>query len=916
MNKLFPSLGFKQSSLLFCCIFLLSCSTEKDSWVNRTFHQTTARYNGYYNAGVKLDEGLDALDRAYQDDFTEILPVLKTGDEKSAQSLYSYMDEVILKCSNVIQFHSMEIRRKERNKWIDENYLLIGKARFYKQEYASALQAFDFVARNFPKENGAKEAKVWIARTQLKRGNLNTAMGELEFLRAEKELPRKVKAELFSSLAWVHIELGNYVDAIDMLTKALAYTRKKDKKIRYTFILAQLNQKIEEYEIASGLYKRVIRYNPPYEFTFHSKLNRAKCFDVYSGSPEQIVKQLQKMIKDDKNIEYLDQVYYTLADVYLRNGSTMAAIDNLKLSVKYSIGNQEQLGLSYFTLAQLLFDQQRYVPAQMYYDSASRALPMDHPEYAQTVIKRNSLQDLVTYTQTIEREDSLQNLAVKSESERNRIIDNLIRELERKEQEEKELQEQGVFAQQNNQGNRPNSGSSGSGDWYFYNPSAMSVGFSDFQRKWGRRTLEDNWRRKNKQSQVNFDEEEAVVENTNAGPAEMDPKKRDFYLQNLPLTKEKMKASDKKIQEAYYKLGLIYKDKLKDYRAAIKSFLQLLEKYPDTDYELRAWYNLYQLYETTGYRSEMELYEAKIFKKYPKSDLANLMRDPEYFSKKEPKNAEADMFYRTAYEQFTSGQAEAALIAARRGLVMYKDNAIAPKLALLEALALGKTEGPESMKPRLKEIVTEYAGHEVSNKAQELLNMLGKLALQLEQAEKQDSTVSESGLDTGTEPVKDSTIETGNIAQADPTEGETGNEPETVEQTEEPIPSYYKEGLSGDFMYVLIVPVEGTDVNIFKNRLSDFNQANFAVEDLIVRNFQMGKEYQLITVRGFTNAQSGLRYFKATLNDINLAEVYGTTDFNHFVISQTNFGTFYGKRDISGYKRFFEARLLPLQSDN
>ena len=926
MNKPLLSNSLSLWTFILVGFLVLSCSTEKDRWVNRTFHQTTARFNGYFNAGEKLKEGLEILDRNFPDDFTTILPVVKTGDEKASQAIYSYMDEVILKCSNVIQFHSMEIRRKEKNKWIDENYLLIGKARFFKQEYASALQAFDYITRNYPKTLGAVEARIWLARTQLKRGNYNTALGELEFVRDQKNLPRKIKGELYASLAWVNIELGNYDDAIEDLTKALSFTRKKDKKIRYTYILAQLNQELNEFEIASAFYKRVIRYNPPYEFTFNSKINKARCFDVFSGSSDDIIKELEKMIKDDKNIEYLDQIYFALADVYQRDGKERKAIESLKLSVKYNLNNQKQLGASYFTLGEIYFESLNYVPAQMYYDSASRVLNIDHPDYTESVMKRNSLADLVDYVQTISREDSLQALAVMGEDDRNRVIDRLIKDIEQREQQKKEDAEfQNVLGNQQ-MPNRNNNNTGGA--WYFYNTSAISSGFSDFQRKWGRRTLEDNWRRKNKQSQVNFEEEPSAQASADPNK-ENDPKKREFYLQNVPLTKEAMAASNEKVEEAYYKLGLIYMNGLEDYRAAIKTFKELVDKYPGGEYELRAFYNLYQLYDITGFRSEKELYEARIFKKYPDSDLANLLRDPDYFDKKAPKNQVADRFYKKAYSSFRKGNYDSTLVMCVEGKLRFKDNAINPKLNLLEALATGRKYGVDQMEPKLKDVVADFGGTEVATEAQNLLNVIARSKQAQSQpvvSEPDTAQVANEGETPG---------EDGNKGQgSDPIAGaeepivsnEGANEKDGGNQQEQPKeepqeekpepPSYYKQDLSADHMYVLIVPVEGNDINQFKTKVSDFNMEKFSLLSLIIRNFQMGKNYQLITVRGFNDVEQSLQYFKTVLNDADLAMVYGTTTFNHFVISQANFGTFYGKRDISGYELFFEANLLPLQTEN
>mgnify|MGYP000055943842 CR=1 FL=1 len=922
------------------CFLLVSCSTEKDAWLNRTFHQTTAKYNGYFNAGESFKEGLRVLDRGHQDDFSQILPVLKTGDERAAQSIYSYMDEAISKCANVIQYHSMVIRRKEKNKWIDENYLLIGKARFFKQEYLSSLEAFDFVIRKYPKSNSANEARIWLARAHMKLGNMNTVMTELEFMADQKDFPKKHREDLYAALADAEIIRGNYVDASRHLRRALEYARKKDKKIRYTYILAQLNQELNEYTIASGLYRKVARMNPPYEFVFNAKIARAMSFDVYSKNPSEIIEELEKMLKDDKNIDYLDQVYFALADVYLRQGNKGAGIENLRLSIKYNKGNMQQLGMAHFTLGELYFDQRRYVNAQAYYDSASTSFSAEHELYTEAVVKKNSLSDLVDYVQTIAREDSLQSLALMSESERNRAIDQIIEEVERKEA-EKQAAQNDPFALQpgRNQGGNRNTG----GDWYFYNPSAMSLGFSDFRRKWGNRKLEDHWRRKDKQSNIDFQTEEVADTSQVQADANRvtDPKKRDFYLQDIPLDKEKMQASELRMEEAYYRLGIIYKDKLQDYRAAISTFEKLIETFPGSVYELRAYYYLYTLYDKVGFRKEKDNYEAKILDEYPKSEIAQLIRDPEYFTKSKPNNQRAEKAYQKAFRAYENGRIDSVLNACTRAEMEFQDHPILPKFALLKALALGKKYGKETLSSELQLVVSAHNGHEVATEAARLVSILGQIEVQPEPKPEQGTVNQEEGASKGNQT--DST-QVAELDAKDPRSQEEGSEEkgqdlpseeeakgqEEVEDSEkgqgqeaeasnEPVvpdnsPYSFKE--KEDYNYILILPANEGKVDRLKAAYSDFNQEKFSLETLVIRNFLLGQEYQLVTIRGLKNAKDAMRYFSGVKNDPKLAQMLDEVDFKHFVISQSNFGTFYAKRDILGYQAFFESALLPLQSGN
>ena len=122
------------------------------------------------------------------------------------------------------------------------------------------------------------------------------------------------------------------------------------------------------------------------------------------------------------------------------------------------------------------------------------------------------LTELVSNLRTIQIQDSLQRLAALPESERNQLIDEKIQQIkvqekEAREQEERERTERN-FYDRNNMLSRGNAFSQdNNGDWYFYNPVTIALGKNDFKRKWGRRKLEDNWRRQNKRVLRTLDSE-------------------------------------------------------------------------------------------------------------------------------------------------------------------------------------------------------------------------------------------------------------------------------------------------------------------------------------------------------------------------------------------------------------------------
>ena len=305
---------------------------------------------------------------------------------------------------------------------------------------------------------------------------------------------------------------------------------------------------------------------------FQAKINLAKSYDVNSGDRQQITKILTKMLKDDKNIDYKDQIYYALADVALRDHDTAAAINYFRLSVSSSVKNNYQRATSALTLADLYFAEPEYENAQAYYDTAMMTIPKDYPKYAEIEKKTKVLTDLVVNLITIQHEDSLQRIVNMSETDRNAVIDKLIKAYDEEQQrlaEQKKLEDQLTLQEQAISGaGQGNQGMPVGGKWYFYNQQTKDYGFAEFVKKWGRRKLEDLWSISDKQA-ISFGNEETQIsadstDNDSVVEAENNPMNREYYLKNLPFSDSSLEISNNKILEAYFKAAKVYKDGLND----------------------------------------------------------------------------------------------------------------------------------------------------------------------------------------------------------------------------------------------------------------------------------------------------------------------------------------------------------------
>ena len=150
-------------SLLIGLLSIASCSTKKNTWFRRGYHNVTCHYNVYWNGNNALNEGSDILQGSVKDNFNEVLRVYNYGTKKQAQSLNPKMDRTIKKASIGIQKHSMYFGKQEQVKYVRYSYLMMGKAHFYKQDYISARRVFDYVAKEYDEDPVHTEAYLWLA---------------------------------------------------------------------------------------------------------------------------------------------------------------------------------------------------------------------------------------------------------------------------------------------------------------------------------------------------------------------------------------------------------------------------------------------------------------------------------------------------------------------------------------------------------------------------------------------------------------------------------------------------------------------------------------------------------------------------------------------------------------------------------
>jgi len=852
---------------------------KKTTWLKRVYHNTTARYNGYFNAKIKINSSIQALREAHKDNYEEILPLFPYIDSKNKNTVSPTIDDVIEKASMVINIHTI-------SKWLDNAYLQLGEAHFMKDDFDKAQQTFSFILSEFKPGYDIKKKKkrrrnkkkkkdeltkhglfsklkhqyvyhqaiIWLIHTYIEQQEYDKAQTIIDLMWTEINFPTKLLGNLNIMQAHIFLKKDEKKNAITHLSNAIKIIKKKKQKTRPTYILSQLYHENDKNVEAVEHYEKVLKLKPSYEMEFYARLGIAKAFEVGSSkSIESIKKQLFKLLKDEKNTDYLDQIYYLLAELAIKKDNIEQAIGYLKNAVKYSTTNKKQKALSYMKLANIYFNKQTYRSAKMYFDSTLATLPSNNKDFADIKSTNKTLTVLVNNFMTIEEQDSLLRLSELNESERNALIDKVIekkrKELEkaqREKDEEKKEALQNTIPPKNNR----NKG------WYFYNERAKSIGYFEFVSKWGKRVLEDNWRRKDKSIFANFGSanEEGFIDHEN------DPRlKRETYLKNLPFKPSQKEAAHDKIKNALYKNAIIYKEELNDIDNAIKNFEVLNERYPKNQHEAKSFYYLYLLYTHKPNKIKADFYKNSILKRYPESKFAKVINNPDN-QKSQDKQDEIYRFYEVTYNLYLQENYTACLDRTIISDSLYPKNSLSPKFEFLEALSYGRMKEIPKMKLALEKIVKKYPEDETKLEAQRILVYLQNHKINEEQA-----------------------------------------------SSDEKLLYFYNPEEEHYYNIVLLSAIN--DVNMVSVQLSNYNKKFHRLEKLQISNMMINKNHPLIIVKGFTNSEKALKYYEGINKNKQLAYL-DEKDYSDFTISANNFKTFFKIKEVKEYSEFFKKFYL------
>lgn len=693
------------------CLALAGCSTKKNTLMRRAYHRFTSYFNYYFNAEQAYEQGERLAEKNMRYDYTRILPFSIAGLPDAAMEAGGDMDRAIEKSGALIRFHSITVKpergakaltpkqkafysQNEFNVYARKAWLLLGKARVWSGDLPKAKEALEFGMRQFSKQEQGWESCLWMGRVEMLSGSPLDAKERFATLRKSRHCPKGKRATFHLEGMWADLLVGleDYEGALPHAEKAVAVSRRGVERNRCELALAQLYETVGQSEKAFTLYKRVARRADKYEMMFNARVRMASLAARVQGKGMDAA--LRKMAKDEKNLEYLDQIYFALGQIAMAEGDTVKAIDLYKESAAKSVANAKQKGVAYLAVGQYYYRRKEYLPAQQFYDSALTALPDDYPHRERIVQVGAVLNSLAEASTTIAREDSLQRVARLPKEERDRIVNQCIERVqqrEREEQEEQERQRRNMnFARQNQYRNQSLAGTStGGSNWYFYNSQTLASGATDFRLYWGNRKLEDNWRRKNKAVQENFEGMTTVAEGEKEGQAQLTNKMPEYYLRDLPLTDSAVRESDARIAQAYFQLGRVYKDELKDYGEAVESYGELSKRFADFPNAPEACYRAYEAATEAGLTSRAERYRSILLSKYPQSPFALRISDPMYLTTLYARKAANEKLYQEGVTALRNGDRTAAFAVAQQGIEKNATGDYLRRFEFLSALSAG-----------------------------------------------------------------------------------------------------------------------------------------------------------------------------------------------------------------------------------
>ena len=725
-----------------------------------------------------------------------------------------------------------------------------------------------------------EEGQLWMARTLIERDKFDDADRLLQTLKGKTDIDPEVVSEIPAVRAHLFLKQKKYKNAIPHLEEAVISGSTKKQRSRYAYILGQIYQMNKQSDKAVAYFQKAMKLTNDYDMEFSAKLSMvSNAYETGQETLDNTRKTLKRMIKDFKNVDYLDQIYFVLGELALKNGEKSLAIENYRKSLIKSTKNKSQKAETYLRLANLYFEEESFVFSKNYFDSTLVVLNTTDDRYPEVVRYATNLKEIAENIEIVTLQDSLLMISRMSMEEKKKLAKQI-----KKDREASAKSMASALGSKNsgsskygnaskNATSRPGGSTINPGDgrggpsagnslFFAYNERSLKKGKKDFDKKWSGRALEDDWRRSSKNSITELEETVNVDENETKELTDTELKN---ILKNVPDTDEKKAEAHGKIEEAYFQLGKLFRDKLElDDKTVEYHEAELLKKYPETKNQMDAWYYLYLAHTDLGNKAKAKEYYDKLNKKFPESTYARILSDPNFLKNYLDEKNQLNRYYAETYSKFKTNDFKEVISRSNAAENKFgPDNIMMPKFYLLRAMAVGNTQGKDEYKKSLKEVIAKFPNSEEETRAKEILRLLG------------DQSVN-------TAP-KTETANT-NGAKFTPDE----------------------EGLH--YVIVVVSDKGGAKVESLKASVAAFNRANFKLDKLRLSNIFLGSnvEKPILVIRKFKNKDLVKTYVDAANSD----DSYGPEGmkFTVYAVSQNNYRQILRAKSVDGYDTFYQEQ--------
>ena len=837
-------------AFLGCILFLTGCSIEQNNFTSNIYHNLTAHYNGYYYAREKTHEVERVILKSLDDDPNQILRLFPKLDTVLAKSYTKDTEEII-------KMASLSIQRHPNSKWVDDNYVLVGKARLYAGDYPNAIQTFKYVNTKSPDANTRHRALIQLLRTFTEQNDYDRAEETFRFLEKEK-LNRQNRKDLFLEKAYYYQVRNDYDYMVRNLTLADSLLERKDRKGRIYFLIGQVYQKLGFDAEAFNYYRKCIGTSPEYEIDFYARLNMAQVARLDDKKDiRQLRAQFEKMLSDAKNIEFRDKIYYELGEFDRKQGNLKQAIESYSQAAHAGTNKRIQ-GSAYLRIGQLQFDSlKKYSLAKLYYDSAIGALPKDFENYENIKKRQEVLGEFAKYTEAIAWNDSLLALANLDTATVRMRLDSVVASCKIVSETTRKKKKRSPTGSGPSQvSSLYQTESATTSDWYFGNPSAVALGQSEFQRIWGSIALEDNWRRSNKSTVISEPGTPVVTTTTEEKASDVKvtavANEVDKVMKQIPRTPEQKATALAAIEDGYFKLGDLYYFQLSEKENALTSYETLLNRFPETEYRPEVLYKLYLIVMEQD-PVQAERYASQLKQDYPTSNYTRILINPDYMRETSVAAEKQKLMYKEAFALYQINNLRMAQEKIKQALAE-GETSFTPQIELLKILVIGKTEDVTRYQFELGEFIKKYPDNTLKPYAEQLLASSKALLEKQERAR-------------GIQFIK---------------------------------------SMEGPHNFVIVYNTAEKITNPVSTALEKYNAAQWKDLKLNTSNIILTDEKTITIVTELPNLETALGYFDKFLAQIAITKPLSNYKFYSFVITKDNFQIFYRTKALDEYLTFFD----------